>query len=491
MDPTIPATESKPSPGRRRRPWLKRITIVFLVLFLAAMASHAVWGWRAKAAFERRLTERDAAGQQINASAFAAAPIAPDQNAALDLMAAGKLIDPKDPQWTAVNDIQRSLPLEEKEISAIEEVVSSKRQAFDLIESAARKPGVDWGIDPNVPYLFIKIPGLNDARALANLLSLAVLAAHQRGQEPLAFQRLHEMLFLSRAVDRQATIVSHLVAIGVSTLAAHIAEQIAPDLRLGADGNSSADVRKLIADLMDDRDLHTGLAAAMRRERLMTAQAVVSVATGQTAIDRVSGTKPPTFGQRVSLYVWKPILYEDGRFAVDHLSGVVRAADKCVDFPSFRATAPPRPEREIDQHLWRHMLSAIMLPSQTRLARVHYCGIADRRLAAVALAIGSYAARHAGKRPASLEERLDEDLTAVPADPFATAAAKLRYKPSEDHPIVYSVGEDGTDDGGSEQPGRQYRYKGTPPERWDCQDGVLHLKRQPRVKPEIDPLDEQ
>jgi hypothetical protein len=488
MDTTIPATASKPSPGRRRRSWLKRIAMVFLVLLLAVVVSHAVWGWRAKAAFERRLTELDVAGEQIRASAFAAAPMAPDQNAALDLMAAGELIDPKDPQWLAVNDIERSLPLDEKEMSAIQAVLSSKQQALGLIETAAHKPGVDWGIDPNVPYLFVKIPGLTEARALANLLSLAALAAHQRGEESLAFQSLHAMLFLSRAVDRQATIVSHLVAVGISTLAARMAEQIAPDLRVGVNRQSSADAHKLIADFVDDRDLHDGLAAAMRRERLMTSQAIVSIATGQMAIDRVSGTKPPTFGQRVSLYVMKPILYDDGRFAVDHLSGVVRAADKCLDFPSFRATAPPLPEREMDQRRWRHMLSSILLPSQTRLARAHFCGIADRRLAAVALAIGSYAAHHAGKRPASLDELLTEYLPAIPADPFAAAGVKLRYKPSEDRPILYSAGEDGTDDGGSEQPGRQYRYKGAPPQRWDCLDGVLHLKRQPRMKPaEADP----
>jgi hypothetical protein len=491
MDTTTPATTPNTPAPKHRPSWLKRLTLVFVLLLLVVIVSHAIWGWRAKAAFERRLSELRNAGEKIDASAFAAAPAAPEQDAVRDLMAAGRLIDPKDSQWLSLTRIERALPLNDVEMNAIETVVRSRQPALALIESAARKPGADWGIDPKVPYLLLKTSGLTECRALANLLSLSALAAHQRAEESVAFRRLHEMLFLSRAVDRQATIVSHLVAVGISALAARAAEQIAVDLHLGAAGQSSTDLQTLIADFLDDRDLQEGLAAALRRERLMMSQMVVSIANGQMAIDRISGNKPLTFSQRLSLYAMKPILYDDGRFAIDHLSGVVHATEKCIDFPSFRATAPPLPEREMDQHHLRHLLSSLLLPPQTRLARNHYCGIADRRLAAVALAIGAYAARHDGKRPTSQNELLGVDLLAMPADPFAAAGVKLRYKPSEDRPIVYSVGEDGTDDGGSEQPGRQYPSKISRQQRWDCLDGVLHLKRQTRVKPaDGDPLDE-
>jgi hypothetical protein len=42
--------------------------------------------------------------------------------------------------------------------------------------------------------------------------------------------------------------------------------------------------------------------------------------------------------------------------------------------------------------------------------------------------------------------------------------------------IVYSVGEDGKDDGGSEQAVPKAKGSG----RWQTADAVLHLQRQPR-----------
>ncbi len=71
------------------------------------------------------------------------------------------------------------------------------------------------------------------------------------------------------------------------------------------------------------------------------------------------------------------------------------------------------------------------------------------RAAAVAIAIERY---RIAKRmiPESLESLVPEFLKAIPADPFD--GKPLRYKKLAMGYVVYSIGEDGTDDGGKEQP---------------------------------------
>jgi hypothetical protein len=49
--------------------------------------------------------------------------------------------------------------------------------------------------------------------------------------------------------------------------------------------------------------------------------------------------------------------------------------------------------------------------------------------------------------------------------------------------VVYSVGEDGRDDGGSERPvKRRYVDATMPVSRWECEDAVWPLVRRARVR---------
>jgi hypothetical protein len=86
--------------------------------------------------------------------------------------------------------------------------------------------------------------------------------------------------------------------------------------------------------------------------------------------------------------------------------------------------------------------------------------------------------------------------------------AKLHYQHDPTNPRVYSVGDDATNDGGSDAPnalylantarkaGGQVRYvvppgyshyfdaDDAPPTDWDCRDTVYHLTRQLRYQPQ-------
>jgi hypothetical protein len=114
----------------------------------------------------------------------------------------------------------------------------------------------------------------------------------------------------------------------------------------------------------------------------------------------------------------------------------------------------------------------LLFSPMNRAIETHFRGATDRRLAAAALAVRAYAVAHQGNLPKQLDDLVPAYLPSVPDDPMAVAQP-LKYLADADHPVVYSVGANGTDDAGTE---------GAPPPagRWQQNDAVMHLARPPR-----------
>ena len=93
------------------------------------------------------------------------------------------------------------------------------------------------------------------------------------------------------------------------------------------------------------------------------------------------------------------------------------------------------------------MLSWMLLPSLSRAVQFHFRALTSRRLAATGLAIRLYEIDH-GHRPHTLNELVPDYLPAIPLDPFSPDGAPIGYRPDADPPVLYSVGDDGVDDGG-------------------------------------------
>jgi hypothetical protein len=109
--------------------------------------------------------------------------------------------------------------------------------------------------------------------------------------------------------------------------------------------------------------------------------------------------------------------------------------------------------------------------------RAYYVGLAQRRTAALALAVSLYRARHDGQLPtADLSALVPDYLPKIPGDPLSTSGESIVYVPGEGRPRVYSVGEDGIDDGG--WPPEPYVTRA---EELRMTDWVLDLTRQPRL----------
>jgi hypothetical protein len=95
----------------------------------------------------------------------------------------------------------------------------------------------------------------------------------------------------------------------------------------------------------------------------------------------------------------------------------------------------------------RHVINAMLLPVYDTFPRQEAVRTARIRLLGVAAAVRAYRLKH-GRYPATLAEAGVADLN---KDPFT--GAEFIYRPSAQGFLVYSVGEDGRDDGGKRAAG--------------------------------------
>ena len=99
----------------------------------------------------------------------------------------------------------------------------------------------------------------------------------------------------------------------------------------------------------------------------------------------------------------------------------------------------------------RDFVSTMFLPSFLQAELKNDVARTQNALLTLTLALRAYKAEH-GAYPANLDELVSENyLTKIPADPFSPdGTAPLRVKFDGDKTLAYSVGPDGTDDGGQE-----------------------------------------
>jgi len=484
-----------PTPTPKPKHPLRRLALCLLFLALALVLAHAAWGHLAQRRLDARLRHLHAAGQPIYPADFTTPTLPAGQNAADDLIAASEILKRPDAIPKSFDHIYLGLPLTPAEIQTITDTLAARADVLALADAAAKKPHVHWDIDPAAPTVLRHFPALDGVREIANLLRADALLAHQQGRDDHALDRIEQILQISRHVDHQPAVVSHLVATSLAYLACQTADDIAPDLRTGtAPGHvPPARLRALIDQLLDDATPRAGMTLALRAERKDAPLIVTQVLSGQISSGIAPTTAAPGATPAPSLqgYALRPVFLNDADTMVRAYTTMLDGLHASQNLPAYTAAVDiPRQFPEIDAHPALHIFSSLLLPSGSRLMTNHFRILTDRHLAATALALRAYAADHANQLPPALDALIPTYLPAVPTDPLAPAGAKLHFRPTTPDPILYSVGEDATDNAGDPNPTHQtQRPDDRPLDRWEMLDAVLHLTRQPRYipPPEEDP----
>src|SRR5205823_3135636 len=107
-------------------------------------------------------------------------------NGADDLIEAGSILE-RSAEMQAYNVLTKSyvvsLPLSDAEMAAVTRAISANAEAMGLVKSGLRKAVVRWPGYFRRELSFQLKPWLGNARAVATLLQIEALRAHQEGRE--------------------------------------------------------------------------------------------------------------------------------------------------------------------------------------------------------------------------------------------------------------------------------------------------------------------
>jgi hypothetical protein len=456
-----------------------------IVLVCALFLVHLVWSAGAGKSLNRQVAALRAAGEPIEFAVYATTqPLADEDNGAIDLRDAYKtLSDRRSPLWQEFDKQTLDLPLVEKEIKLVREVVKENAKAYEGVDAAMGRKGVDWRIAITSPSINVMLPHLSEARQLANRVGARATLEFAAGDHAAALGEFRRLEFLGKAADRPPTLlISHLGGIGINAIATDLIQKMAPTLKIGAEPGavSKQQLAELIARLLDEKAQREGLIRAFQGERTFQLDTVRCIADGTLNIQQLSGVRPgmaaPSPAASALNFAIKPIALEDGGIMLQYDTKLLEAIKKSPDWPTFRSLNPGLPP---EFNNMRHLVLRMLLPSLERAIENDLRSCGERRAAAVALAARWYAVEHDGKMPKSWDELVPKYLPGVPLDPYAKAQAMRYVGLPTTQPIVYSVGENGTDDGGSEQ----NRFNRPYFNKWNSLDIVTHLTPQPREQP--------
>jgi hypothetical protein len=432
LPPTAPPSEVQiPHPPRFW--WTKRIAL--LVLFAVVAVPVLRWWWGREADRRRAAIFADAKvrGEPILPEEFEPKRVPDADNAAILFEQAAAAMK-SNRQLDRLDVPEQFSPLTFAQLQAVGAALNANRRPLKLARQATTRPSASWGYkqqDASTIKSFRRgqVP-------LSRLLEWAALYDHARGDDREATALVQDLVHQSRVFDTgPPTLLTRLISINIQMKAIELIHRFSRELRLedAASAASRAQMLDLIRLLLDDVDQHSLDVRAYFDWRA----------------ELVSW-----FGKVEPQYKGEPewLLAPMYNLDVVHLAawvGMKARAAESTDWPTASARLPPDPPFS-GSHLFnmaRLESNISEHPTALDLDRWYKIEV-ERHVAAIELAIRLYRFDHGGKYPATLNELVPTHLPFVPVDAMASNGRPISYRPDAHPPLLYSVGDNGKDDGG-------------------------------------------
>jgi hypothetical protein len=350
---------------------------------------------------------------------------------------------------------------------AVGDLLSRHAALVDTIRRAADMPGCRFARDWARPSIEMLLPEMQAMRTEARILVLAARRGSFEGRHAEAVADAVRLGSLGRQAGSEPILVSSLVGLAIDGEALSVVADILP--RLGPGDAALLDAPGL-------RDLVSAVPSIVRAvngEEAFGLAVFADFADGREdihAFGRLSSDATPTFDEGHPL-----------AFLADPLMAIYRVFFLPADlagyrdrFRKLRSTAA----RSVDQRQgWPEMkrdidaidtdprrgpdgaLARLLVPATEAVFRAQSHAVARHRAAEVLLA-ATRERLATGTLPAAIESLVPARLPSVPRDPF-TNDSPMRAAFEAGELSVWSVGPNGTDDGGPVAAGN------APPERGD------------------------
>jgi hypothetical protein len=336
----------------------------------------------------------------------------------------------------------RTEPVPEETKTVIAEYLADNRRALERLHKAAAIKHCRYPVD--CPKgLAVQFSHLPDVRAAAMLLALEAVLSTENAEPQLATDSITSAFSLARSLSNEPTVISHLACIACRSLAVQSLEHSLNRVQF-----TDEQLAGLDRTLAEAEDL-SALARAWAGERCQGIEFFNDPVTHAKALGR-DGLPLPS-GPLVFLYQAAGLSDKDALVYLDYVEACIKANQVPLH---QRRKAVEAAEDELGSVSKIHVLLHAFVPPLSRVTELDLTAIARLRTAHVALAVERYRLS-AGRLPDRLADLVGDYLDAVPTDPFD--GKDLRYKKLEAGFVVYSIGEDETDNGGKEEPARAKR----------------------------------
>jgi hypothetical protein len=345
----------------------------------------------------------------------------------------------------------RTEPLTEETKALVIQYLADNKQALELLHKGAAIEHSRYPIDLSKGFE-AQMPALRFIRDGARLLELEAVVHAENDKPQSAARSITSTFGLARSLSKEPLLISQLVRIACQALAVSTLERTIN--RTEFTDEQLADLSQTIINAEDP----CAMSRAFVGERCAGLSIFKMPAAKIPSVLDMAGNSPHPLGAfAISLYRFAGLADMDAVIYLDIMNDYIKALKLA---PEQRRKAVEAAEARLEKISRIHVLLHIIMPALSRCTTIDIRIAAQLRTAQTGLAVQRYRLA-ADKIPDTLAELVPAYLDAVPKDPFD--GKDLRYKKLETGFVVYSIGEDGSDDGGKEKP----RERTHPPAPWD------------------------
>ena len=450
---------------RRRLP-LRYLFAALAAVFVLPILVWLVWGWIEATRLDRALDALEARKEPLDIATFSVTPATEEQREASHLYAqAGKLVDnrristeqaarlSKSIEGVCSHDVEPSVRSQQARV--LLEFEDSYQPVFDLLERASQLDALGWD-DADRPNR----QSMQEMRPItltrASVVRIARLAC--AGDGDAAARALVASLRLRRVwVGGQIGPSAHQTGHSLQSV-------------LAFSTPSSAWLEQLQQEYLIEAD-ETRFQNWMTRERAMWLSYVLPGAFSDVPPGYDSQRMTPL--EAVARRTLRPLrdhrLVEDLKEFDDALAIAKQPwpgkLDAIAEFSRTRRS-------EHSQSVRRGLIETLSRPLGAHMASNALAGyiggmtetLARNRASATAIAVARYRRDHADRCPGTAQELVSQYLPAMLMDPYS--GSELKYRCDASGYVVYSVGANRKDDGGTweEHSDLQWFRRGNPPD---------------------------
>jgi hypothetical protein len=339
----------------------------------------------------------------------------------------------------------RTQPMDDPNQQLGEKFLSDNKKTLTLLHEAAAIEHCRYPIG-FIQKLDRDAPWLKNLRKCAFLLRLNVLIQCESNNSEKAMESIHSTLSLAKS-SNVPLLIHRLVSIAVKTTAYKNIEWLLNRIQLTDEQLLS------LSAWIEEPDTDQGYRRALLGEQCLG----LNTFTGH--VKEISGEFGSPGGLSIVFLAFWRITGLNDRDAMKYIDIMEELMDAMELPANERLLFFDSIQNDVFNGKRGGVLARMIMPAFGRIMQIETRHLADLLVTQTALAVERYRLAE-GHLPVSLDNLVPAFLEVVPIDPFD--GQNLKYRKQETGFVVYSIGDDQTDQGGAERDSRKRDARGKP-----------------------------